>query len=386
MTLTFLNLVVVTGILVGLIQGSVEAERRQYTSDLLISALDTKSYIENSPQIISFLRSLPQVSALSPRYLSAGQLEANYQTRTKASDKPNTAVAQMEGIDPTAENQLTGLSKYIISGQYLSPTDVDQVLLGSLLVKNYSPVENPGFTTLENVAPGTKILLTVNGVTRELTVKGILKSKVNEIGQRVYMVDSQLRNLLGREDNNVGEIAVSLKPGVDPTDIKKVLISSGFDSKAKIRTYVDAQPKFLQDIKNTFTLLGNVISSVGLVVASITIFIVIFINALTRRKFIGILKGIGINGQAIIISYILQSLFYALCGALIGMGIVYFILQPSIAKHPINFPFSDGILVAPFNETLLRAYLLMGAAIFAGLIPARMIVRRNTLDSILGRK
>ena len=36
-----------------------------------------------------------------------------------------------------------------------------------------------------------------------------------------------------------------------------------------------------------------------LVVASITIFIVIFINAITRRKFIGILQGIGISGEAI---------------------------------------------------------------------------------------
>jgi len=135
----------------------------------------------------------------------------------------------------------------------------------------------------------------------------------------------------------------------------------------------------------TFALLGNLISSIGLVVASITIFIVIFINAITRRKFIGILKGIGISGETIEISYIIQSFFYAISGSLIGLVIVYAVLQPLIASHPIDFPFSDGILVAPILSTLLRMGLLIIATIIAGYVPARMIVRKNTLDSILGR-
>lgn len=386
MILTFLNLVVVSGILVGLIQGSVDAERKQYTSDMIFSALTTKNYIENSPGLIALLKSLPQVKAISERYLSGATLEANYQTKTDPTKKTNSAVTQIEGIDPIAEDNITGLSHHIIEGHFLSPGDYDQIVLGSLLVKKYSPIENPGFTTLENIAPGTKIRITINGVTREVTVKGIIKSKVNEVSQRAYMIDSQLRAMQGRDDYNANEIVAALKPGVDPAAIRDLLIRSGVDQYAKVQTYIDAQPKFLQDIKNTFALLGDMLSSIGLVVASITIFIVIFINALTRRKFIGILKGIGINGKAIIISYIFQSFFYAICGSVVGVAFVYGILQPTIASHPIDFPFSDGILVAPLSGTLLRVGLLVLASIFAGFIPARMIVRRNTLDSILGRK
>jgi ABC-type lipoprotein release transport system permease subunit len=121
------------------------------------------------------------------------------------------------------------------------------------------------------------------------------------------------------------------------------------------------------------------------VVASITIFIVIFINAITRRKFIGILKGIGISGEAIEISYIIQSCFYALSGSGIGLTLLYVILIPFINAHPIDFPFSDGILVAPCLETMVRVGLLIFTTIVAGYVPARMIVQRNTLDSILGR-
>ena len=177
-----------------------------------------------------------------------------------------------------------------------------------------------------------------------------------------------------------------MKPGSDPILVRDILKQSGIGEIAKVQTYADAQPKFLKDIIATFALLGNMISLIGLVVASITIFIVIFINAITRRKFIGILKGIGINEKAIEISYIMQSFFYAFIGSAVGLVILYALLQPAIAKHPIDFPFSDGILVAPLGETLVRIGLLMITTIIAGYIPARMVVRKNTLDSILGRK
>jgi putative ABC transport system permease protein len=144
-------------------------------------------------------------------------------------------------------------------------------------------------------------------------------------------------------------------------------------------------PEFLNQIRLAFSLLGNVIGLIGIVVASITIFIVIFINAVTRRKYIGIMKGIGISERAIEFSYILQSIFYALVGGLIGMAIVYFLLVPFFDAHPLNFPFSDGILVAPVNETVFKFVLLMLVTLVAGYIPARSIVKKNTLDSILGR-
>ena len=136
---------------------------------------------------------------------------------------------------------------------------------------------------------------------------------------------------------------------------------------------------------STFSTLGNMLSSIGLAVASITIFIVIFINAVTRRKYIGILKGIGISGSVIEISYIFQSVFYAITGSIVGLVLVYVLLVPLFAAHPIDFPFSDGILVAPLGETLFRVALLVLTTLIAGYIPARMIVRKNTLDSILGR-
>jgi len=384
MTLTFLNLVVVSGILVGLIQGAVEANKEFYTSDIIISTLDKKDYIEQTPQVLSIIRSMPETESLSARYLSSGTVEANYKTATRE-EEIDSAGASFAGIDPVAENNLTDISRFVIDGEYLEPTDYDKILLGSYLLTEYFPVETASFPTLDNVKVGDKVRITINGSKREMTIKGIIKSKVDELSYRVYFVDKQFRDLIGRSDYNVGEISVHLKPGTDPVVFKEALLRAGVGEFARVQTFEDAQPKFLQDIKDTFALLGNMISSIGLVVASITIFIVIFINAITRRKFIGILKGIGVSGQTIEYSYIFQSFFYAISGSFIGLLILYGFLEPFITAHPINFPFSDGILVAPIDGTMLKISILVVTTIIAGYIPARMIVRKNTLDSILGR-
>jgi hypothetical protein len=68
------------------------------------------------------------------------------------------------------------------------------------------------------------------------------------------------------------------------------------------------------------------------------------------------------------------------------MAIVYGLLVPYFDNNPINFPFSDGILVAPIVGTSIRIGLLIFATVIAGYIPARIVVKKNTLNSILGRK
>jgi len=386
MVLTFLNLIVISGILVGLIEGAVVANRDRYSSDIFISTLLKKDYIENSGEIVDFIKTYPGVEKFSARYSDSGTIETNYKNRTRLTDEPDRAGASVVGIDPIAEDNLTGISKYVIEGDFLTPDDTDSIVLGANLLYKYTPIEAPGFQTLKDVEIGSKLRLRINDNTREVTVKGIIKAKADYIDNRVFMVDTYMKKLIGRNDFNVDEISAKVNYAVStPEQVKKALIEQGFDLRAKVQTWEDAQPKFLKDIQTTFALLGNMIGTVGLAVACITIFIIIFVNAITRRRFIGILKGIGINSQVIEISYVIQSLFYAVSGIIIGTFIVFVLLQPYIAANPVNFPFSDGILVATFSGTLVRAIVLLIATLIAGYIPAKIVVKQNTLDAILGR-
>jgi ABC-type antimicrobial peptide transport system permease subunit len=162
--------------------------------------------------------------------------------------------------------------------------------------------------------------------------------------------------------------------------------ASGLGAYAKILTFEENLPKFLLDIKKTMSVLGTFIGSIGIIVASITIFIIIFINALSRRRHIGILKGIGIERSVIEIAYVSQAAFYALTGSLLGAIATYLFLVPYFDKNPIQFPFSDGILSADPESTFYKFVILFIVTLIAGFVPAWMIAKQNTLNAILGRK
>src|SRR3989344_2136389 len=327
MLLTFLNLVVVTGLLVGIVDGISNLFREQETG------------------------------------------------------------ASIVGINIETEAAFSGLSDLIGEGSYFTEGDYDVILIGSQLIDRYAfGGDIPGLSPLHDVYPGTTVLISIGEITREVMVKGIIVTTANSpLATRVFMPEGQLRELIGRDDHNVNQIAIRLKKNSDPEVFRDLLKRSGIADVALVQTFDDAIPNGVAEIRNTFEQLGNAFSSIGLVVASITIFIVIFINAVTRRKYIGILKCIGISGQAIEISYILQSVFYAAIGAGIGLIILYGFLVPYVSAHPIVLPISNAIIVAPLDGTLFRVGLLIFATVIAGYIPARLIVRKNTLDSILGR-
>lgn len=404
MVLTFLNLVVVRGILVGLIQGSTDVYVKYYSGDIIISNLPKKNYIENSPAIISVARSLPWTESLSARYMETGIIEAHYKERIDFNDDPNSASGLIVGIDPRDEERTTDIASKVVEGSFLTENDPDSIVIGANLLKKYLTIDAPGLNLLENVEVSDKVRVRVggssqvlqaaNGATasnagstanvKEFTIKGIIKSKT-DIDQRIFMLDKSLRPLIGRGDYNVDEIAIRLKAGSDQNLVKNALLQAGAGKTGRVQTWQESLPKFLLDIQDTFALLGNAMGSISLVVASITIFIVIFINAITRRKFIGIMKGIGVSAKAIEISYVFQSIFYAFLGIAVGLALLYGFMVPFVASHPINFPFSDGILVAEVPGTLFRALLLIIATIIAGYIPARIVIKKNTLDSILGR-
>ena len=383
MTLTFLNLVVVSGILVGLIVGGNIANRSQYTGDVILTTPYGKNDITNSQNIIATLQSNSRVTSYSERFIQGGTIEANYKTRTNFNDLPNQTSTQITGIDVGHEQNFSNISKYVTEGSFLDPTQSGYIVIGANLLERYSTFDTG--TLLKGVYPGDTVKVTINGATQEFIVKGILKSKVGQVSLRAFITENDFLRVAGRPSLDANEISIRHDAVVSDDQLKQQLVASGFSDDAKIQTATEAIPDFLNQIKLAFGVLGNMIGAIGIVVASITIFIVIFINAVTRKKYIGILKGIGVAPMAIQISYLLQSLFYAASGSILGTAILYGLLVPFFNAHPVNFPFSDGILVADPLGTFVRVVILLVVTLIAGYIPARTIIKKNTLDSILGR-
>ncbi len=386
MMLTFLNLIAVSGILVGLIAGAERAVRAEALGDIVITPQDGEDYILETESLVRKLQTFPEVTAYSVRYAGGATMEANYKERRDLTGERDTASVQVTGVDPVLENQMSGLADTIVEGEYLDPNEEGYILIGAYYIEEFAEQFGDIFDTVEGVKPGDTVRLTAGTISKEFIVKGLIQSKVDEVNLNTYIPEREFRRVFGRIDRNADQIVMRVKPVGREDAVKAAFLSLGLDRLAKIQTYDEGKPKFITDIKNTFNILGTFIGSIGIVVASITIFIIVFINALSRRRHIGILKGIGIERRAIEIAYVIQAAFYALAGSALGALLVYGVLVGYFERNPIQFPFSDGILVAPVDETFVRFLVLFGITLIAGFIPAWMIARQNTLNSILGRK
>lgn len=392
MVLTFLNLVVVSGLLLGLITGSFKQYREGYSGEVIITPAPGHNFIENSQGLTSFLSGHPWVKGFSPRYGVEAQILGTLDALPKKNERPNLTAARLTGINPMLEDPITDFSKNVQYGLPLEPGDRGYILIGANLIKKYSAfadVDIPGIDLLTDVDIGSRVRVTIGkngngGAKKDFIVKGIVKSKIDELSARAFITDEELKQLLTVNKEEYREIAIKTDLDKAPALVGEIKDFMG-DYDARVQTSEEAIPSFLRDIETTMGVLGNALSSFALVVASITVFIVVFINAITKRKFIGIMKGIGISPLAVEFSYIFQAFFYGLTGSAIGLFLTFAVLQPYFLAHPIDFPFSDGILVATAGSAGLRVAILLTVTLIAGYIPAKLIVRKNTLDAILGR-
>lgn len=384
MMLTFLNLLVVRGVLVGIPDSSLENARSDDTGDVLVSRLDGKQEIEKTYEITQYLDTSPYVRSYSVRYTSGVTIESDYQRSKKDATNASKRNATALGINPVDEQAVTGVEKFITEGRMIRPGETGSVLIGQGLLDDATTANFTGEDLLQNVSVGGKVLMTINNQTKEYRVIGIVSSK-GQVDNRVFMLDSELRTLLGRSNTNASSIAIrAIQESYDSLlvdDLKK----QSFAEFAKFETSVQAVGEFLNDIKTIFDFLSTFVGLIGVFISAITIFIIIFVNAVARKQEIGITRAVGVPQSIIIASYFIQSLFYAVSGVLAALAVFFLLLDPYFRTNPIDFPFTDVFLsVDPSAITIQIAILLFSAGL-AGYIPARMIIKQDVLSLILGR-
>lgn len=384
MMLTFLNLLVVRGVLVGIPDSSLENARADDTGDVFISRLDGKQEIEKTFEITQYLDNSPFVEAYTVRYSSSAVIESDYQRSKKDSTNASRRSAGVLGIDPNKEEDVTGVSKFIIEGRMIRPGESGSVVIGNGLLSDGATANFTGEDLLQNVSVGGGVLMTINGQTREYRVVGIASSK-GQVDNRAFITDTELRTLLGRSNTNASEIAVRTKEQSQDVFLAEDLKRQSFAQFANFETSLEAVGEFLNDIKTIFDFLSTFVGMIGVFISAITIFIIIFVNAVARKQEIGITRAVGVPQSIIIASYFIQSLFYAISGVVAALAVFFLLLNPYFRANPIDFPFTDVFLSTDMTAISIQVVILLVSAGLAGYLPARMIIKQDVLSLILGR-
>lgn len=389
MSLSFINLVFIASILNGIVETINNQMINNATAHMVIDPQEEpnrKDYLIHSEELEAQIRKLPGVIATSRHYELAGTLSFD----KNKNGKFKYISGKIIGVDPEKEKLVTDISKKIISGQYLENTDTDKILLGVSLAGDYPGVVET--TSLEGAKVGNKIKIVYsNGIERTYTVKGLFSAKFDMIDINAYISSKEAESVLSISDSASKILIKTDEPSHTAAAEKKLadkvnIIARNTETSApnvKIRNWIELLGP-LAGISTSFGIITSVVSIIALLVAAVTIFIMIYVNAINKKRQIGILKAIGIEENIIIYSYIIQALFYAISGTAIGLILFYYAVQPYFSANPISLPMGDTRLALSQSSAIFSVSSLLFAGIIAGFIPAWKITKINILKAIWG--
>jgi len=371
LTLIFVQLVLFSSILAGVTLKFNELMVDFQTGNVVIEPKEEERYIVDASALQKKVESLPQVVGASARLKSTGNF------RYKEKEIGGTVY----GIDPADEAFVTGLEGAVISGEFLSRPDRGEIILGREVSGGYGALMES--RSLGGVEVGDTIELTISGKTREFRVKGIYSTLFFMADAGAYISRADMEEMLGIENQDYAqEIAVRTTAGTDEYETRTALMSLGV--RENIRTWHEFAG-ILRLIENTLGLVRNIMNAIGLLIAFVIIFVVIYVNIVNKKRQIGVQKAIGIEQNVIVASFVLQAMLYAGTGIVLGYAFMRFGLVPYTVSHPIQVPLGAMSLKLDNAEAIDRAVLLFLASIIGSVIPAYKLAQKDLLDLIWGK-
>ncbi len=375
--LSFFNMIFVPSVFSGLLSTIIKLEVNTYTAHVMVQPQQEplpKRFINGEAQLRNEIETIPGVVGTARTYLTAGSI---------AYDKDNNGVfrtvsAQIIGVDPSDFNKTFTVRDYVVAGQFLDDEDTDQIVLAAAVSGGYGLPEP---NDLGGAHVGDKVQVVYgNGVSRTYTVKGITNILFGPALTNVYITSKEADSVLGASDQ-ASQILVRVDDQ-DRADYFKSRIHE-LAPTTRVQTYLDLISA-IKPVLDAFQLVAVIVSVISVLVASITIFVMIYINAVNKRRQIGILKAIGIDEHVIVFSYVFQSLFYVLCGIVVGLCLIYGVFEPLLAMHPIQLPFGPLALTFGIPLVLESVCGFLVAGFLAGYIPSRVVAREEILKAIWG--
>ncbi|MCX9026752.1 MAG: FtsX-like permease family protein [Candidatus Methanoperedens sp.] len=328
-----------------------------------------EKYINDIHSLEQKINSVPGVTGTSSQYVIGAAF----------SYKDKSGAWAVRSINPDDEKTVTTIHEFMIDGEYLSKLDTDEIILGKEIPGGYGgDLEH---LSLGGVKIGESVdVLFNNGVKRSYRVKGVFDVNFQQSNNLAYISQNEMESMLGLNDKASLILIKTREIGNEESYIKKFL---ELGIKEEIKPWT-VYAEMVKNITKSFDMIALLIAVIGLFVASVTIFIIIYVNTISKRRQIGILRAIGIKENIIIQSYIFQAMFYAISGTIIGLFIMFFILKPWFIEHPLKFPVGYVSLLIVPEKVSINTISLIAAALAAGLIPSWMAVRETILEAIWG--
>ncbi len=335
--------------------------------------------MDNSNTIIEKIKPIKGIKGISERLNESGMA---------STAEANTGV-MINGIDPTKEIHVTAISKKIIQGEYLNPETKIPILIGKKLAKKLKT--DIGDKVILSMADGKGEV-----VYAAFKVQGIYNTNNDMFdGLQVFVLKSELQQLLKTPQNYVTEIAISMEND-DLTQTAKSEIEDLLNKE------INSKEIIVQDWKEIDPSLDLMIQTMDTFAWFFIIIILIalafgIINTMTmvvmeRTQELGMLMAIGMNKKRIFSMILWETVFLSLVGAVFGLTISALVigyfgkagLDLSVFGQGMTAFGMDTII---YTKTSIDFYFTVGilvfiTAIIASIFPARHALRLEPAEAV----
>jgi len=376
MTLAYINLVFTPSIFGWIINAiNIEAIDNQY-SNILIEPETDEKYIENK-EALSLLTTVPWVVWVSQHYLD--NVSVRYDRFDNGQDVKEWKW-MIKSINPEDEKNVTRIHQSMIEGTFLDQKDKYEVIIWNEIAGGLGgSLEH---LSLGGISVWDEIDLQFsNRIKRSYKVKGIFKTKSTQVNQMIFVTEKEMESVLSVH-NRASEVLVKIKNIWDEESyIKKIRDLWLYQEDIKKRNTLMGWTASASD---SFKMVSMILGAIGTMIAGVTIFIIIFVSVVNKKRQIWILKAIWMKKSTIVLSFVLQAIFFGIVWIVFWAIFILFVLRPFFLNNPLDFPMGRVSLWITFDIIKISNLSLIIASFIGGFIPAYRGAKESILESIRG--
>lgn len=330
-------------------------------------SLDWKDLIANPTTVVDQIKSIPQVSAATPRLLASGIFTVG----------DNSRGVQVIGIDPqAAPNQI--FRQGLIAGNFITADDREGILIGKPLADKFHLNVGAQISLLVN---------TSNGAVDQqpFTIRGIYTTNTTSYDQStVFMPLAKAQAFTGAQDH-ASLIFVLLKNRDQAASVAAAIQSPAYQVLTwnKMNELITQ----LEDFANSFMIFFYLII-LGITATVVTNTLVMSVFERTRE--IGILQAIGMKARRITAQFLTEAGLIATIGVLggfvLGAVVIWYLTVYGIYIGDYG---ATGLLIGDtiradltVGDALYMTLLTYGITLLASLYPALMASKMEPVEAL----
>ena len=279
-------------------QGHLTVQR-----DGFLESPSNSLYVEDPDPFMAVIRKSPYVDRVYPRIRGEGILAT----------AAGAEGVMFQGIDPSSPGEADIFRKSLSEGEFLTGYNDARVILGAKLAERLK------------LKLGKKVVLTTQDAKGEITstllrVQGIFRSGSSSIDGSICIIPiGNLQNALDMGEG-VTSIAVYLQNPFKQEEALAEISSQLPQGPALLYKWQTLQPD-LRDFVVIDDAFGYMIYAIILLIVAIGVLNTVLMSVMERRREIGILTAVGMEGRHVMWMILVETVFITLIGITIGLAI-----------------------------------------------------------------